>query len=104
MIMDGQSTPDDQLEVDGMAIQNVSIVGRLIGQTEEGMRTIFELNDNTCAFKVIFYKKGDSETPVALKDFNYKENIWVTVKGSVRVFKEETAIVGNQIFPIVQHD
>lgn len=68
------------------------------------MRTLYELNDNTSAHKVIFYKKGDNEKPKALKDFDYKENTWVRVKGTVRVFKEETAVIGNLIQVITQHD
>ena len=68
------------------------------------MRTIYELNDNTAAHKVIFYKKGDNETPKALQNFEYKENTWIKVRGTVRVFKEETAIIGNNISPIEQHD
>lgn len=68
------------------------------------MRTILEISDNTESFKVIFYKKGDNEVPKALQDFDFKPNTWVKVMGSVRVFKEETAIVGNQIFPISQYD
>ena len=71
---------------------------------EETMRTIYELNDNTASHKVIFYRKGDTEIPKALKDFEYKENTWVKVRGSVRVFKEETAVIGNFISQIVQHD
>lgn len=104
MIRMGQSTPDDQLEVDGMSIQNVIIFGRLVEQEVESMRTLFELNDGTHCQKVIFYKKGDAEVPKALQDFEYKENTWVKVMGTVRVFKEETAIVGNKIEQVVQHD
>lgn len=104
MIQEGVSTPDDQLEVDGMLIQNVAIVGRLLDKSEEPMRTMYELSDNTQTFKVIFYKKGENEEPTALKNFQYKQGAWVKVKGTVRVFREDKAIVGNQIFPVVQHD
>ena len=68
------------------------------------MRTLYEINDNTGSHKVIFYKKGDNEQPKALKNFEFKENIWVKVKGTVRVFKEETAVIGQHIREIEQHD
>ena len=68
------------------------------------MRTIIEINDNTCMFKIIFYQKGENETPMALKDYEYKENTYVKVYGSIRVFKEEKAIVGTKIEQIQKHD
>ena len=79
------------------------VVGRLVTRHEENMRTIFEVNDNTDIFKIIFYQKGENEVPTALKDFNYKENMYVRIIGSIRIFKEEKAIVGNKIQEIVKH-
>jgi len=61
------------------------------------MRTIIEVDDNTSTFKVIFYQKGDNEIPMALKDYTFEENTYVKVYGSIRVFKEEKAIVGTKI-------
>ena len=48
------------------------IVGRVIDKSEETMRTTFEIHDNTGAFKVIFYQKGENEVPQALQNFNSK--------------------------------
>jgi len=59
------------------------------------MRIVYELSDNTETFKIIFYKKGENEAPKALKDVNIGLNEWLKVMGTVRVFKEQTAIVGN---------
>ena len=61
------------------------------------MRTIYEVTDNTEHFKVIFYQKGENEVPMALKDYTFEENTYVKVYGSIRVFKEEKAIVGTKI-------
>ena len=58
------------------------------------MRTLFEIDDNTSIFKVIFYQKGENEVPLALKDFEYKENLYVKIFGTIRVFKNEKAIIG----------
>ena len=41
---------------------------------------------------------------MALKDYEYKENTYVKVYGSIRVFKEEKAIVGTKIEQIEKHD
>jgi hypothetical protein len=61
------------------------------------MRTIFDITDGTGHFKVIFYQKGENEVPYALKDYTFEENTYVRVYGSIRVFKEEKAIVGSNI-------
>ena len=36
------------------------------------MRIVFEINDNTGVFKVIFYQKEENQTPSALKNFVYE--------------------------------
>lgn len=68
------------------------------------MRTIFDINDNTSYTKVIFYQKGENEIPIALKNFNYQSGQYVRIYGSIRVFKEEKAIVGNTIREVIKHD
>ena len=50
----------------------IIIVGRVTAKQEEPMRTLFEINDNTGTFKVIFYQKGENEVPIALKNFDYQ--------------------------------
>ena len=61
------------------------------------MRTIFQIDDTTECFRVIFYHKGESEEPAAFKGFTYKHDMHVKIYGSIRVFKEEKAIVGSFI-------
>jgi hypothetical protein len=83
MVQEAQPRPDDVCEIDGDAINDVSlsnqwlklqiiIVGRVIRKEDEPMRKQFVINDNTGTFKVIFYQKGENEVPVALKNFNYE--------------------------------
>ena len=50
----------------------IIIVGRVISKVEEQMRILFEINDNTGVFKVIFYQKDQNQIPTALKNFEYK--------------------------------
>lgn len=68
------------------------------------MRKLFEINDNTGTFKVIFYQKGEHEVPIALKNFQYEQGMYVKVYGTIRVFKEEKAIVGTHIKKIEKFD
>ena len=55
--------------MEGENIAEIIIVGRLVEVENAAMRTIFTINDNTGAMNVIFYGKGENETPTALKDF-----------------------------------
>ena len=68
------------------------------------MRTVLELNDSTGVFKVIFYSKGENQSPVALKNFTYTQNSYIKVLGTIRIFKSEKAIVGTYIEKIGKHD
>jgi len=104
MIQEASPRPDDVCEIEGEAINDIIIVGRVVSKQEEPMRTLFEINDNTGVFKVIFYQKGENEVPMALKNFNYENLGYVKVYGTIRVFKEEKAIVGTHIKRVDKFD
>ncbi len=67
MIDEAPVSPEDSLEIDGQQVTEVSffiytykkviIVGRIIARSEEQMRVMFEINDNTGTSKIIFYQK-----------------------------------------------
>ena len=97
MLHDAFIGPEDNLEIDGSIINDIIVVGRVISRTEESMRVVFEINDNTATFKVIFYQKDASQPPTALKEFGYKQFSYVKIFGNIRVYKEEKAIVGINI-------
>lgn len=68
------------------------------------MRIIFEINDGTETFKVIFYLKDEHTVPTALKHFDYEQNCYAKVFGSIRIFKEDKAIVGTHIKKVEKFD
>lgn len=68
------------------------------------MRVIFEVNDNTGSFKVIFYQKDANSLPTALKNFHYERFGYVKIFGNIRVYKEEKAIVGTHIRSLAKFD
>jgi hypothetical protein len=61
------------------------------------MRVVFEINDNTSTCKIIFYQKDQGQIPTALKNFEYKQFMYAKIFGTIRVYKEEKAIVGTHI-------
>ena len=54
-----------------MLEMQVIIVGRVISRSEEQMRVVFEINDNTGTSKIIFYQKEQGQLPSALRNFEY---------------------------------
>lgn len=62
------------------------------------------IEDSTGVQKVIFYHKSENEKPQALKSYKYVEGSYARVYGSIRIFKEEKAIVGNSITAITEHN
>jgi hypothetical protein len=97
MIMNSLPRPDDICEFEGDPISDIILCGRLLRRIEEPMRTQFEINDNTGTFYVLFYHKGENQVPTALRNFNYDQFCYVKIYGTIRVFKEEKAIVGTHI-------
>ena len=55
------------------------------------------IDDGTDMFRCIFYQKGENELPYALRTLDYRDNMFVQVYGSVRIFKEEKALIGSNI-------
>ena len=104
MLQDAPIGPDDNLEIDGQGLSEIIVVGRVISRVDESMRIIFEVNDNTGVFKVIFYQKDANSIPTALKCFEYKQFTYVKVFGNIRVYKEEKAIVGASIRRLSKFD
>lgn len=82
----------------------VVVVGRISSEVHENTRIIYQINDNTSVFKVIIYLSNGNNQPQALKNFEYRENIYVRLYGNIRMFKEERAIVGTKITEIKKHD
>lgn len=95
---------DDHLEFDGQSVEDVIIVGRITEIFHLDMRIDIEISDNTSTNKVVFYQKGTNETPAALKNFEEKQNIYVKVYGTIRVFKGDRKIVGSKIETIKDHN
>ena len=61
------------------------------------MRVVFEVNDNTSTSKVIFYQKDQGQLPTALRNFDFTQFMYAKIFGTIRVYKEEKAIVGTHI-------
>lgn len=61
------------------------------------MRVIFEINDGSATLKVIFYQKDQGQLPTALRNLAYERFMYAKIFGTVRVYKEDKAIVGTHI-------
>jgi len=52
----------------------------------------------------VFYHREENTVPTALKNFEYEAFCYVKVFGSIRMFKEQRAIVGTHIARISDFD
>jgi len=104
MINDASPRPDDIFEIDGAPMNEIIITGRIIAKHDQPTRTTFDINDNTGVFSVVFYHREENQVPTALKNFDYEQFCYVKVYGSIRVFKEQKAIVGTHIGRITDFD
>ena len=104
MINESSPTPDDVFEIDGTSMNEVIICGRTISIDRQPMRTTIDINDNTGVFSVIFYNREENQTPAGLRNYEFKEEGYVKVYGSIRMFKDNKAIVGTHIYNIENHD
>lgn len=97
-------TQDDNFEIEGETIQDVIIVGRLLTRDEQPTRTTFDINDNTGVFRVTFYNREENVLPKCLQNLDYEPDCYVKIFGSIRIFKDNKAIVGTHITRITDFD
>lgn len=95
---------DDHFEIEGEAIQDIIVVGRLLSRDEQPTRTTFDVNDNTGTFRVTFYHREENVLPKCLQNLDYEQDCYVKIFGSIRIFKDNRAIVGSHITNIVDFD
>ena len=93
MICDSVTKEDDQVFFNNQQLSDVVIVGRLLCRVEEKMRTIFELNDNTGTFRVVFYSSGEADKNL-IRDFEFEQHCYVKIFGNLKTFREEKQLVG----------
>ena len=96
--------PEEKLEVDGEDICDFIAVGRIVQVYKESMRTLVDLCDSTEIQNVIFYQKGEMEEPESLKGVDLVVGSYLKVYGSMRIFKEQRAIVASKCENLVKHD
>jgi replication factor A2 len=107
MLQKSTVTQDDQFEVEGEPITDIIIVGRLLSRDEQPTRTTFDINDNTGEFnifKVTFYNREENVLPKCIQNLDYEPDCYVKIFGSIRIFKENKAIVGTHITRITDFD
>lgn len=104
MIRDAAVSEEGGIEIGGEPVSEITIIGRILYRHEESMRHIFEINDSTGTHKVTFYQSNENQVSSALKNFEYVQGSYVKIFGTVRIFKEDKAIVGTHIKKIEKHD
>jgi RPA family protein len=106
MLINTEKTSDDHFEVDGENINDIIIVGRVFDKESHPTRTTFMINDNTGCMKVNIYNKEENVLPEYMNQFEkvFTNECYVKIFGSIRMFKENKAIVGTHLHVIEDYD
>ena len=104
MLLEAQTGEDDQFHIDGEAITDVILVGRVFDKEQSATKISYMLNDNTGCLKVNFYTKEETSVPKYLEEFLYEEDCYVKIFGNIRVFKDNKSVVGAHLKKITDHD
>ena len=104
MLHDSNITQGDSFDIDGEAVNDVIVCGRILSREELPTRTIFDINDSTGSMRVTFYNREENVLPHWLLNLEYDLGIYVKIFGNARVFKEAKAIVGASISKITDFD
>mmetsp|Transcript_27458 Transcript_27458/g.24335 ORF Transcript_27458/g.24335 Transcript_27458/m.24335 type:complete len:267 (-) Transcript_27458:51-851(-) len=95
---------DDTFELDGEQVNDIIMIGRVHHREEQPTRTIYMINDNTGSIKITFYNREENMLPKYLQNFEYQENSYVKVFGTIRVFKDVKQVVGVHLSKIEDFD
>lgn len=104
MLHKANVTNDDQFEIEGETVTDIIIVGRLLSRDDQPTRTSFDVNDNTGVFRVTFYNREENVLSKSLQNLDYEQDCYVKIFGSIRIFKDNRAIVGTHISRITDFD
>ena len=104
MLHKANVTNDDQFEIEGETVTDIIIVGRLLSRDDQPTRTSFDVNDNTGVFRVTFYNREENVLSKSLQNLDYEQDCYVKIFGSIRIFKDNRAIVGTHITRITDFD
>ncbi|CDW85451.1 UNKNOWN [Stylonychia lemnae] len=95
---------DDHCEYEGEIISDIEIIGRILQKINDTQRVILEINDGTSTQKVLFYHKNENEEPPIFRNLHYQQFMYVKIYGTIRVFRDEKAIIGSYIKRIDHYD
>lgn len=95
---------DDTFEIDGEQVNDIILCGRVSARDEQPTRSTFILNDNTGTIKCTFYNRDENVLPKYLQSFDYEEDCYVKLFGTIRMFKDVKQVVGAHLSKIEDYD
>lgn len=100
-LVDGTAnTPDDQYKVDGVDLDNVTLVGKILSVQEQATNLTIVLDDGTGRVELKYWIDSDETEQLAQRKAQWKEGVYVRVHGHLRAFGGEKSIVAFSIRPV----
>mmetsp|Transcript_9496 Transcript_9496/g.28555 ORF Transcript_9496/g.28555 Transcript_9496/m.28555 type:complete len:283 (-) Transcript_9496:1004-1852(-) len=93
-------TTDDQYEIDGAPLHNITMVGELVSVNTFSMNVDMVLFDGTGTVKVQHWLSSDGDGTMEEQPSTWQVGAWVRIYGSLRRIEDEVSIVSYHIRPI----
>jgi replication factor A2 len=94
------NTPDDQYRVDGVDLDNITLVGKIASVQEQSTNLTLMLDDGTGRVELKYWIDNDEAELLAQRKAEWKEGVYVRVHGHLRAFGGEKSIVAFNIRPV----
>ncbi|KAI8587430.1 DNA-directed RNA polymerase I subunit rpa2 [Geranomyces variabilis] len=99
-----QPIPDAPFVLDGEEISQVTIVGRVIGVSQQSTFATYTLDDGTGNLDIKLFINDDDNDEKARQRDAIVEDVFVRVHGHLRSFKGKTSVVAFNIRPVESPD
>lgn len=102
MLLDATDKPDDIFEINGVAVDQAIIVGRVYKIDEQSTRTVYNIDDTTGKIQIAYYKRTDGSSSSNYLD--YKDNMYVKAVVVVKPFKGQKMYASSVIQPVTDYN
>jgi replication factor A2 len=104
-LVDGlANTPDDQFRVDGVDLDNVTLVGRLVSMVEQATNLTLMLDDGTGQVELKYWIDNDEAELLQQRKAECRVGVYVRVHGHMRAWDGEKSIIAFSIRPVTDYN
>ncbi|KAK9810493.1 hypothetical protein WJX72_011667 [[Myrmecia] bisecta] len=98
------NTGDDQYKVDGVELQNITLVGKLVDVKQFETNLTYILDDGTGKVEIKFWLDNDEGDQVQQRLQQYRVGMYVRAHGHVRSFQNQKSVVAFNLRAITDYN